>query len=243
VSAPAPQSAAAWDTLAGSFEDDVFSVWASDRRGVLRAAIAAHADPAARAADLGCGTGRGLPVLARRFAHVHGIDFAPALVAAAARRTRRLRNVTLHVGDVARADRWIRGVRLAVAVNVLLAPTPAKRTALLAAARRTLAPRGVLVLVVPALESVLLALAAERATRRRWTDGLALTDARGGIARLGGATTKCHTREELVGVARAAGFRPLAVEKIEYPWRAEYPDAPQRLAWPPPWDWLAVLRR
>jgi len=48
--------------------------------------------------DLGCGTGFHLPRWAATARHVHGVEPHPDLAALAARRTRRLGNVTVHTG-------------------------------------------------------------------------------------------------------------------------------------------------
>ncbi|MGC5053293.1 class I SAM-dependent methyltransferase [Micromonospora sp. DT48] len=98
---------------------------------------------ATRLLDVGCGTGAHLETFASRFAHVEGVDFAPAMLNVA---RRRLPEVTLHAGDM-------RALRLGAtfdavtclftAINFL--GTVAEMRAAVTAMARHLAPGGVLV--------------------------------------------------------------------------------------------------
>src|SRR5262245_21429757 len=49
--------------------------------------------------EIGCGIGRMLPFFAMLFAHVHGVDVAPTMVAEGRRLLQHLPNVTLHLGS------------------------------------------------------------------------------------------------------------------------------------------------
>ena len=70
-----------------------------DREGLIEAAMRAVADWAGRDfLDLGCGTGFHLPRWAADARRVYGVEPHPGLAALAARRTRRLANVTVLAG-------------------------------------------------------------------------------------------------------------------------------------------------
>ena len=70
-----------------------------DREGRIEAAMRAVADWAGRdVLDLGCGTGFHLPRWAADARRVYGVEPHPGLAALAARRTRRLANVTVLAG-------------------------------------------------------------------------------------------------------------------------------------------------
>ena len=70
-----------------------------DRDGVIETTMRRLADWVGRdVLDLGCGTGFHLPRWAADARHVHGVEPHPGLAAVAARRNRRLANVTVLVG-------------------------------------------------------------------------------------------------------------------------------------------------
>jgi SAM-dependent methyltransferase len=70
-----------------------------DRDGLIETTMRRLAHWAGRdVLDLGCGTGFHLPRWATDARHVHGVEPHPGLAAVAARRTRRLANVTVLVG-------------------------------------------------------------------------------------------------------------------------------------------------
>jgi ubiquinone/menaquinone biosynthesis C-methylase UbiE len=60
--------------------------------------IAMH--PPGRAIDLGCGTGTNVISLAQNGWQVTGVDFVPHAIALAKRKTKNVKNIDLHVGDV-----------------------------------------------------------------------------------------------------------------------------------------------
>ncbi|MFY1575845.1 class I SAM-dependent methyltransferase [Verrucosispora sp. WMMD703] len=98
---------------------------------------------ATRLLDVGCGTGAHLESFAGRFAHVEGVEFAPAMLDVA---RRRLPGVTLHAGDMRdfRLGATFDAVTcLFTAINFL--GTVAEMRAAIATMARHLAPGGVLV--------------------------------------------------------------------------------------------------
>ena len=72
---------------------------AVDRDGLIESAMRSVADWSGRTMlDVGCGSGYHLPRFAATAALVHGVEPHPSLLRLAARRTRRLENVSLHAG-------------------------------------------------------------------------------------------------------------------------------------------------
>ena len=72
---------------------------AVDRDGLIESAMRSVADWSGRTVlDVGCGTGYHLPRFAATAARVYGVEPHPALLRLAARRTRRLENVSLLAG-------------------------------------------------------------------------------------------------------------------------------------------------
>src|SRR3546814_11391088 len=64
---PSRQSGRYWDAAATTWEDEIFSSFHNDRKGVIAAALRAAADPDATLADFGCGLGIYLPLLGKLF--------------------------------------------------------------------------------------------------------------------------------------------------------------------------------
>jgi SAM-dependent methyltransferase len=244
-----------WDSIAGSFEESIFDVLASDQNQVLRTAIARYADGVDVAADFGCGVGRMLPLLAPRCPTVYAVDFAPRLLQMARRRCEAFANLKFVQADLYRTSGPVRGVQLAVAVNALISPDPVNRLKMLRSIRRCLRKGAHLLIVVPSLESELLAnarliewnQAAGLRGRRRFeeclrTDQRAARNLLEGIIDLEGLLTKHYLREELVGWLTANGVRQISVDKVEYAWNTYFKRPPRWMSHPLPWDWLFVGR-
>src|SRR3546814_11703090 len=89
---PSRQSGRYWDAAATTWEDEIFSSFHNDRKGVIAAALRAAADPDATLADFGCGIGIYLPLLGKLFGEVHGFEQSPACVAVARKKTKAQKN-------------------------------------------------------------------------------------------------------------------------------------------------------
>jgi ubiquinone/menaquinone biosynthesis C-methylase UbiE len=156
------------------------------------------------------------------------------------------------------ADLGAKGVRLpkadfVLSVNALLMPSLAHRTRALDAVTRTVRKGGHLLLVTPALESVLLTeqrliewnlrsgLGPRAATRTELqAQGKHLHQ---GIVPINGMPTKHFLREELVATLESRGVDIEEIRKIEYRWDNEFDHPPGWMKKPLPWDWLVLARR
>lgn len=144
---PADSGAGLWDHEALTFDDEVdHGLTTPEARAAWRRLLlGALPNAPARVADLGCGTGTLAALLAHEGYSVDGVDFSPAMVERALRKTADLADVTISHGDA--ADPPLEpGVYDAVLCRHVLwaLPDPA------AALRRwceLLAPGGILVLV------------------------------------------------------------------------------------------------
>lgn len=244
-----------WDALAGDFDRDVFDPTGTDGHGDFARALR-RVGRVELAVDLGCGTGRLLPRLARRATHVVGLDFAPALLRAAAARTAGSDRIAVRRADLARPLRKPRGAGLVACTNVLLSPDDGVRHRILRNARNMLRPRGELVLVVPALESALwlnnrivawnerAGLRGARALRGGIaSDRATARDLLRGVVDQGGVRTKHFLREELHEVLRGTGFAPEETGRVVYPWDAYLERPPRWLGEAGPWDWVVRATR
>ena len=244
-----------WHSLGDDFDELVFDVVGSDVRGVVRRTVDRHRIGSRVAAEFGCGIGRTLPLLSRRFRDVYAIDFAPSLLEVARRRCTRLDNVHYVQADLSRSSGGVKGVQLALCVNALLAPEREKRAGLLRTIRRSLASRSRLILVVPSLESVLFtnsrliewnrrAGLRGRDLRRESIPASARTsrDLLDGVVDLDGFRTHHHLREGALVALRDADFDPIDVQRVEYRWDDYFDRPPRWMGEPLPWDWLLVAK-
>jgi len=88
-----------FDDMAQLF-GDFTAVWDAADQGAFSAWIGDQLRTGGRAIDLGCGTGRHLPVLAHRYDRVLGVDISAGMLDLARRRNHGERNVTLRQAAV-----------------------------------------------------------------------------------------------------------------------------------------------
>lgn len=242
-----------WNRLAPRFESEVFHVLANDQRRIIAREVARVADPTATAVDLGCGNGRAIPLLARQFARVVGVDLSPALIERARRATRRLPNVELLAADLMTPPPGIPPARLVLSINAILAPDDTIMRTLVRRIADYTAPGGHALVVVPALESMLLAglVACEwtrrspsrraRVARRSVLANIgAGAGAGAGAMRVGGTITRHFSRAALTAELAGVGLRVRRLERVEYAWTTEFRDPPRWMRGAYPFDWLAV---
>ena len=103
-------------------------------------------------ADLGCGTGRLLPFLAREFGKVIAVDYAPASLALA-RRVCVGRDVTFRRRDLRDLAPFRNSLDVAVAGRSIVGPGLEDVDRILAEVRGSLVHGGVLAAIVPATEA------------------------------------------------------------------------------------------
>ena len=246
-----------WNRLADRYEDEIFSVLAHDRAALVAAAVRRCGRPDQTATDVGCGIGHFLPLLAANFRHVLAVDLSPRNVARARRRHAGLANVDFRAADLAAPRARLPAADFALCVNVVISPDLAVRRRILDVVARHLRPGGHLVLVVPALESILLT--DFRLVEWNLRDGQSPARAAGagfrafrsvrrprlheGVVPIAGVATKHYLRDEIAALLEARGLRPLEFAKIEYPWTSEFAAPPRWMQAPYPWDWLCVARK
>ena len=238
------------------FEEAVFDPVGSDVHGAFWRAVRRFGREATTVADYGCGTGRQLPELARRFPEVVGYDFAPRLLEVARERIAGLDHVTVERADLRERIGKRGQFDLGVCVNAWIMPSHEDRQLVLRRVRASLAVGAPLILIVPALEAALYA--NERLIEWNRRSGLrgssllreglgtgptAARDLLHGVIDLDGSRTKHFLREEALATLRDGGFDAVHEDRVEYPWKAYFDHPPRWLQPPGPWDWLFVARR
>ena len=245
-----------WERVGDAYAGDIFDSSREDRRRVMRRRLDEYADPGAVACDFGCGIGHYLPLLARRFGTVYGVDHAESLLEQARSLCARLDNVAVLRRDLASTRmRLPRKVRLGLCANVLISDDSAMRRRILGTIARNVVRGGHALILVPSLESALFAnqRLVEWNSRRGFDSEEALASGipptrRGarevlrGLVRIDNVPTKHFLREEAEVLLEAAGLRVITVDKIEYGWETEFEKPPSWMRDPRPWDWLFVTR-
>jgi SAM-dependent methyltransferase len=240
-----------WDRVAKDYDGEIFDSLASDRNGVMLGHLDRFAKPRGTAFDVGCGVGKYVPALARRFGKVHAADISAECIAQAREAHGGLKNVTFHKGDLSRTGALVGRADFVLCTNVLIMPSVRMREGLLRRLAGSLKRGGGLLLLVPSLESSLYA-HARRAEWLRRSPGARVEpatslagprDVLGGILGIDGVRTKHWLREELAATLRGAGFGVAAVDKVEYDWKTEFADPPRWMKDPHPWDWAVAATK
>lgn len=241
----------AWDDVAATFEEEIFSVTKHDRKRKVLQRVQCYAGRKRTAADIGCGIGHTVPMLAEHFGTVHATDLSSECLAVAENRNARYHNVEYHHADLARPLPFP-PVDLALCINVLLNASRIRRQAMMANICASVKPGGHLLLVTPALESALYAShrLVQLNERRGMKPAVAQRKAARettkldmGIVVVNGAQTKHHLKEELADLLTQQGMKVLELQKIEYPWAYALEDAPVDMGAPMPWNWMVLAER
>ena len=243
-----------WEDRAEDYEEEVFSVLASDRDDVVRTRIRRHAARGKTAADLGCGIGHFLPELSRGFASVMALDFSEQCLRRSRARFPELENVGFVRCDLRDEEPVIPPVDFGLSVNAVLTPEVHGQAAMFSGLRRHLNDRANLVLVVPALESALFvehrllqwhlkagdspAAAVAAVTGEERAKDVRVGEL--GVVEIDGVATKHYLEEELRDRLSAADFEITDVAKVEYDWQTEFADPPDWMGAPYPWDWCVT---
>ena len=241
-----------WDSLADCYEENLLEIAREDRDGALSEELEALGGEGIRVADLGCGPGSLLPLLARHFEEVIAVDYAGQLLDRARQRCRS-RKVSYACHDLSRGSELPFQVEVVCCINALIDPDSGKRLGMLRSLRSAMRKQGVAIIVVPAFESVFHVyhtlrrirersgtpegLSAEEAERLMGAELQSFTD---GIVRVGGTPTKYWMREELIATLAEQDLRVRRIRRVEYPWSEEIENPPHWLEGVRPWDWLVV---
>lgn len=249
-------SAQIWDTVATSFDDEIFNTLASDRNNIIRSHIERFSSPDLDACDFGCGVGRYLPLLARKFKAVCAVDISKKCLAVAERNCASLDNVSYWKLDLSTNHSKLDKFDFAISINALLDPSLRKRRAALETIFQHLKPKGHLVVVAPSLESALFStsrlfdwrLKTNNARKNGFAIKLGAKDARTvdvarGVLNLDGWLEKHYLKEELLVALQEVGFEVQHFEKVEYSWTCMFDKPPRWMKDPYPWDWLATCRK
>jgi 2-polyprenyl-3-methyl-5-hydroxy-6-metoxy-1,4-benzoquinol methylase len=242
-----------WDTLAETYDADVFSVIQNDRADVVRASIKKLSSRTKTATDLGCGPGKFLPLLADSFRHVYAVDISRSCLKQAKVKCSKFTNISYLRADFTARSFSIPPSDLLLCVNSLLIPSITKRSKMFQALTQQVNPKGHLLLVVPSLESAFLSdfrliewnlksgLSPSASVRCGFSNNPdSASRLAQGIVETGDVPTKHYLKEELLILLKDLNFEVLSTQKVEYDWSTEFPSPPHWMKEPYPWDWLII---
>ena len=246
-----------WKGIATNYEENILSVYDNDQDRKIESIIKKLALKKGTAVDLGCGTGKFLPLLSDHFKNVQGCDYSEEMIDVAKKSHRNITNLSLTVRDLREFSSKIKPSDLALCINVILSPSISDREKIWRNVRKSVRPGRYLVLVTPSLESALYSkyrlvewnIRKGNSSSQALTEGFETTDengkliSRGGIINYGGVPTKHYLEEELTCFADRFGFKIKSLEKITYPWSTEFSNPPKWMKSPLPWDWLTLLQK
>lgn len=238
-----------WNSIATSYDDEIFDVFKSDKKKILAKYFKKHANKRKDATDFGCGTGKALPFLSPGFKHVLALDISQECIVVA--KERDFKNVTFKRADLTRQSVKLRPAHFGLCVNVAILPELAQNRAIIKTVKRGLRKNGTAIFVVPSMESMLFAswqliewYRREKVSPEK-IPGNELnyfdqnkTDLIQGIININGVPTKHYTAPEIHVLFEEAGLTVTALKKLEYDWKTEFDSPPSWLKAPYPWDWL-----
>ena len=246
-----------WDSIADYYEAEVFDVLKNDQGGILLSKLNRYGITGESASDIGCGIGNFLPELSRRFQEVLAVDISSKNIARAQDEYSHLLNVSYKVADLAAPEVQLPKVDFALCVNSIITPSLKHRNNMLDELCRHLQKEGLLILVVPSLESAFLS--DFRLIELNLRNGITPESAvqvciqtqkqnvnprlHEGVVLIDDVETKHYLKEEVVVLLRKRGIEIIEIEKIEYPWKTEYISPPRWMKDPLPWDWLFVAQK
>jgi len=240
-----------WDTIAEDYDGEIFDVRASDQNKIIEKRISRLARKGLEAVDFGCGTGKFLPYLARYFRKVRGYDLSPKLVGQAAKICQEFPNIIVETQNLAHPDKKLPRGDFGLCVNVLITDSHSVRSDILKTISRTLNKGASFLLVVPSLESALLAsyrlidwnLRDGESYRKAAADLGIFKRAGEGLVDIDSVPTKHYLKEELEHLLSGYGFEVKAFHKVEYSWHTEFEKPAVHMKSPYPWDWLVEAEK
>jgi len=243
-----------WNSIAPTYNNQIFDVFQSDRNKILSKYFKKHANINHHAIDFGCGNGKSFPYLSPIFKNITAVDISQKLLNDAKKRP--FSNIQFKRMDLAKKKIQLTPADFLFCCNVAMLPEIDKTRQMIRNAANALKPGGHAVFVVPSLDSVFFAswqlmelykmdgvmpedipsseFAYFKASKRDIVQGIIYID---------GVPTKHFGRTEIDVVFKDCGFTVTSVEKVEYEWDSELASPPDWLKAPYPWDWLVECRK
>ena len=239
-----------WDQTLQNYSTEVVSVFDWDTEQVVAKLIRqlARSRGNASAADMGCGVGQFTELLAGCYARVESCDFSTEGLCRAQARCRSNEQVHYHQHDLTTDPSPFDPVDLVLCINVLMMPSLDQRLRAWRTVTNQVRQHGHLLLVVPALESILMErhhaleheLGEGHSCQQSLSDTLpehsTVMDLHQGVHRIEQVRTKHYLKSELKALLAEHHFTVEQVQPLSYRKNsgAEMLDT---------WDWLVLAQR
>jgi len=249
-----PDQAHFWSEAASRYEEDFIDPYQPDVRNPLPRALERLGQLTRTVADLGCGVGPLLPLLARSFGRVLAVDFAEGMLDRARERCQGLKNVAFHRLSFGQLGELPEQVDVAVAVNSLVLPDTSELNRALTTIAGRIKSGGHFMGIVPAMDAVhyFTLLLMDRARQAGMPEDKARKNAAHhaehtyydfAFSRFcyKGLDQHFWFPFEVRHRLRQAGFRRVRLARVRLSW-SQFGCARDLGQWPPPWDWFFHAR-
>ena len=206
-------------------------------------------------ADIGCGRGEILDLLAADFKKVYAIDFSPEMLRIAERRNTR-KNIEFVLEDMKNLDRFEGMFDVVITANSVLFPDIRSIKRSLASINCTMKSGGALFGIFPSMGSILYQgfLIMDEQVRKLNDEERAMTRTKRVLERRkynfvkgvyddDGCKQKFYYNFELKARLKNAGFRNVKLSKVLYPWKEGISDYQMFKGRPKMWDWFVAARK
>ncbi len=244
-----------WDKVAPVYEDEVFDVYKSDKKGVLKKMVQSHANKTHLAIDFGCGLGKALPMLSPLFKEIVAVDVSQNLLDMAEKLN--FKNVHLHQADLAEKKVKLPKAEFLLCCNVSISSNNARNFQMLRNAMNSLKIGGTAVFVLPSLESM--SFATWMLIKIYQKEGVKFNDIpkqdishlspefhpvfKDGVFNIEDTPTKHYLLPEIISFFNNDRFQIETIDRIEYDWGTELDELPKNVKAADPWDWLVEVKR
>lgn len=226
-----------WDNIAKEYHKEVISPFQSGVRNPLFKKLTTIKNTANKVvADIGCGRGDILDLLASKFKRVYAIDFSPVMIEIAKEQSLK-KNIKYHVRDMRHLKEFNNKFDVVISVNSILMPKIIDVNESLKSIHSCLSRNGKFYGIFPSMGSILYQafLILEEEINKSGEEKKALRNTRkilenrkynfiNGTFNDGGQIQKFYYDFELKLRLKNAGFKNIKISKVLYPWRRDISD-------------------
>ncbi|WP_269525258.1 class I SAM-dependent methyltransferase [Coraliomargarita parva] len=239
-----------WDRTLQNYDAEVVSVYDLDADGMVSKLIheLARTNSTASAADLGCGIGKFTELLSGLYRRVEACDFSEQGLQRTRERCRGKPHINYHQLDLTSDPVPFDPVDLVLCVNVLMMPLMDERLRAWRTVTNQVRRQGHLLLVVPAIESILMERHCEienqlnegnscqASLQETLPEDSTAMDFHQGVYRIENVRTKHYLKAELEATLEDQQFTVRQIHKLRYRRDCDSDTLDT-------WDWLVLAQR